>query len=68
MVRLPLEDEMMHVRSILLLAVLAGVSITLTSCKDAADDKQPKFQGTVDPKIKGPAQPGGGGQPKASEI
>ena len=59
---------MARVRSILFLLLVAGVSATLTACKDAADDKQPKLQGTGDPNIKGPVQPGGGGQPKAAEI
>jgi len=43
---------------VLMLAVVVG-TVVLTGCKDAADDKQPKLQGPPDPKIKGPAQPGG---------
>ncbi len=34
----------------------------------ADDNKQPKLQGTPDPRIKGPATPGGAGGQKPAEI
>jgi len=52
-------------------AVLAGAVLASTlalGCGSKEEDKQPKIQGTPDPRIKGPAKPGGGGQPGPAEL
>ncbi len=56
-----------QLRTLLIATLMVGWTVAVIGCGGgAADEKQPKLSGPPDPRIKGPATPGGAGVDKGA--